>query len=77
MAYWLAAALMRTASLSQREKFVSIEAEGVDAAWTSYREEVVAVKGDLVAYITYLPGSCTDFDPQALCAVLAEKWAGD
>lgn len=51
-----------------------MESDGVDAAWAS-RLEMVAIKGNLVAYITYLLGTSTDSDPQALCAALAEKWA--
>lgn len=72
MADWLAEALMRTATLSRREDFRPLEVPGLDRAWAG-RNEVVAVKGDMAAYVTLLPHG--DFDPQAVCQALAEKWA--
>lgn len=74
MAYWLAEALMGSAALSRKEHFRPVEAEGLDAAWASDRMELVAVKGNLVSYITYMPDPSRDFDPTALCGALAEKW---
>lgn len=74
MANWLADALMRSANFGDGGRnFAPVESDGVDAAWAS-RLEVVAVKGPYVAYVTYLPDTQRDFDPQALCAALAEKW---
>lgn len=73
MADWVAEALMGTATLSGREDFRPLEVPGLDRAWAG-RQEVLAVKGDMAAYATFLPYD--DFDPQALCQALAEKWAG-
>ena len=73
MAEWLAEALMRTATLSRREDFRPLEVPGLDRAWAG-RNEVVAVKGDMAACVTFLPYG--DFDPRAVCQALAEKWAG-
>lgn len=75
MANWLAEALVNTATLSKPEQFQPIEAEGLDMAWTNYRNEVVAVKGDMAAYIAYMPGTSPDFDPRALCEALAARWS--
>ena len=55
-----------------REDFRPIEAPGLDRAWAG-RNEVVAVKGDMAACVTFLPYG--DFDPRAVCQALAEKWA--
>ena len=49
-----------------------LEVPGLDRAWAG-RNEVVAVKGGMAAYVTLLPYD--GFDPQALCQALAEKWA--
>ena len=75
MARWLAEGLMNAARLGGQGSFSPLEAEGLDAAWTNSRLELVAVKGNLVISITYMPGSPNDFDPLALCEALAERWA--
>ncbi len=49
-----------------------MEAPGLDAAWVSHRHELVAVKGNMAARVTYLPSD--NFDPQLICAALAERW---
>lgn len=72
MAGKLARALMADATFSG--EFQRLEIEGLDAAWATRGLEIVAVKGELVACITYLPGSYDSLDPQALCASLAQKW---
>lgn len=72
MADALAQALMDTAVF--REEFVPMEMEGLDAAWTTGRFEVVAVKGDLVAYVDGMGAADGDFNPQAVCAALTEMW---
>ena len=72
MADWLAEALMNTASLSRQENFQPMEAPGLDAVWVSHRHDLVAVKGNMVARVTYLPSD--NFDPQLICAALAECW---
>ena len=72
MADWLAEALMNTASLSRQENFQPMEAPGLDAVWVSHRHELVAVKGNMAARVTYLPSD--NFDPQLICAALAERW---
>lgn len=71
MADWLAEALMNTAALSRREDFQPMAVPGLDAVWVSHRQELVAVKGNMVACVTCLPD---DSDLQAICAVLAERW---
>ena len=71
----VAEGLMNAARLGGQGSFSPLEAEGLDAAWTNSRLELVAVKGNLVISITYMPGSPDDFDPLALCEALAERWA--
>ena len=71
MADWLAEALLGTATLSRREDFQPLDVPGLDKAWAG-RNEIVAVKGNMAAYVTFLPYD--GFDPQALCRALAEKW---
>ncbi len=71
MADWLAEALMNTAALSRREDFQPMAVPGLDAVWVSHRQELVAVKGNMVACVTCLPDSS---DLQVICAVLAERW---
>lgn len=73
MAMGLARALLETATFGGN--FTPVQTEGLDAAWTTHGMEVVAVKGNMAAYITYLGGSYDNFDPQAICAALAEVWA--
>ena len=73
MAERLAQALMADATFGG--EFRRLEIEGLDAAWATGGLEIVAVKGELVACITYLPDSYDSFDPQALCTALAQKWA--
>lgn len=74
MAQWLARALMNTASFSGGAGFVPVEVPGLDAAWAGGSLELVAVKGDLAAYIICLPGGSAAFGPEVLAAALAEKW---
>lgn len=73
MADWLAEALMNTAALSRREDFQPMAVPGLDAVWVSRRQELVAVKGDMAAYLTCLPSDI--FDSQAICTALTERWA--
>lgn len=75
MADRLAEALMNSATLSRREHFQPLEVSGLDVAWASHRKELVAVKGNMVAYITCLPSDI--FDPENICAALAECWAAE
>lgn len=72
MADWLAESLMNTATFDRRENFRPLEAPGLDMAWVG-RWELVAAKGSTVACITFLPYG--GFDPQMICAALAECWA--
>lgn len=68
----LAQALMETAAFAdQGRSFTAIDPEGLDGAWTTNRLELVAVKGDLAAYVVYIGDG---FDPAALCRALAAKW---
>lgn len=72
MADALAQALMDTAVFGG--EFLPIEVDGLDAAWTTGRFEVVAIKGNIVAYVDGLGAADGDFDPQAVCAALKAKW---
>lgn len=72
MAGAVAQALMDIAVF--QEEFFPVEADGLDAAWTTGRFEVVAVKGNMVAYVDGLGAADGDFDPQAVCTALAALW---
>jgi len=68
-----ARALMDTSTFGKcAEDFVPVEAEGLDGAWTSHGLDIVAVRGDLVSYLTYISDS-TDFDP--VFSALAARWS--
>ena len=69
MAEALARALMTDATFYG--DFQPLEIEGLDAVWTTGGLELVVIKGELVAGITYQ----SDLDPAAICKALAEKWA--
>ena len=69
MAEALAQALMADATF--HGNFQSLEIEGLDAAWTTGGLELVVIKGDLAAGITYQSG----LDPVTICKALAKKWA--
>lgn len=74
MAYWLAEALMKTATFGAGGKnFEPLETDAVDAAWTSRALELVVVKGPYVAYVSQT-GWSSKFDPQAICEALAARW---
>lgn len=68
----LARALMADATFGGN--FQPLETEGLDAAWSTGGMEVVAIKGNMVAYLTYLPGTYDNLNPRELCQALAEKW---
>lgn len=71
----MAQALMGTAAFGDRGRsFQPIDPEGLDMAWTSGELEVVAVKGRLAAYVTYVGDGFGD--PAAICRALAAKWGG-
>lgn len=57
------------------DSFDPIEAPGLDHAWTTGSLELVAVKGDIVIYVEYMTDTYDSFDPQRICAALAERWA--
>ena len=57
------------------EDFRAVEAPGLDAAWTARDMELVAVRGDLVLRVEALLEPLDRFDPQEICAALAERWA--
>lgn len=73
MAERLARALMADATFGG--DFQPLETDGLDAAWSTGGMEVIAIRGNMVAYLSYLPGTYDNLDPQALCEALAEKWA--
>ncbi len=67
--------LMNTSTFGKEEgSFLPAEAAGLDAAWTSSGLDIVAVKGELVAYLTYISSS-GHADPQVILAALALRWA--
>ncbi len=72
MADALAHALMDTAVF--QTPFIPIKAAGLDAAWAAGCFEVVAVKGNMVAYLDGMGASGGDFDPEAVCAALQAIW---
>lgn len=74
MAMRMARALMAADPLSLT--YTPIPPEGLDAAWSTHGIGLVVVKGNMAARITYLDGSHRTFDDQAICAALAERWAG-
>lgn len=59
------------------ENFTPVAVDGLDAAWLFGDLEVVAVRGDLVIYVTYLGRSAAGGDAhlRALLPVLAERWS--
>ncbi len=76
MAEALARALMEDAVFARGgEDFRAVEAPGLDAAWTARDMELVAVRGDLVLRVEALLEPLDRFDPQEICAALAERWA--
>lgn len=68
--------LMGTATFGNGpEEFNSIEASGLDGAWTSHGLEVIAYKGDLVTYTTCSGLIMDDGETLRLViSALAEKW---
>lgn len=73
MAYWLAAALRKTAAFGgARWNFTPVETESVDAAWTN-NMELVVVKGPYAAYVCQT-GWSDQFDALAICDALAKSW---
>ena len=57
------------------EAFYPLDVPGLDAAWATRGMELVAVKGNNAAYVTFLGSGYEDFDPLAICNALAERWA--
>lgn len=76
MADRLARALMEDSVFARdRESFYALDVPGLDAAWATKGLELVAVKGNMVAYVEFLAsGSGKDFDPLPICGALAERW---
>lgn len=76
MADTLAWALMEDSVFARdRESFHDLDVPGLDAAWTTKGLELVAMRGNLVAYVEFLAsGSGEDFDPLPICEALAELW---
>lgn len=76
MADRLAWALMEDSVFARdADSFRRIEAPGLDEAWATDGLELVAVKGDLVVYIECMMDTYDNFDPQTICAALADRWA--
>lgn len=72
----LARSLLETAPLAQGpQAFSPVEVEGFDAVWTS-RLEMVAVRGDMVVFATFLGWRDESIDCQAICAALRAAWEG-
>ncbi len=75
MADRLAWALMEdSVFVRDRDAFYDLDAPGLDGAWATKGLELVAVKGDMVAYVEFLADSYDGFDPVPICAALAERW---
>lgn len=78
MALDFAGTLMDTAIFARSAgSFTPVAVEGLDAAWLCGHLEVVAVKGTLVTYVTYLDPSAGGGDGhlRALLPVLTERWS--
>jgi len=73
----LAWALREDAVLARSaESFHPLEVPGLDAAWATDGLELVAVKGNLIAYVEFLSsGMGGEFDPVPICEALAARWA--
>lgn len=55
--------------------FREIEAPGLDGAWTSGGLELVAVRGNLAALVTFLDSAGgQELDAPSICRALAERW---
>ena len=68
----MAQALMGTATFGDGGRsFHGIDPGGLDGAWTTGELELVAVKGRMAAYITYVGDG---FDPAAICRALERRW---
>lgn len=75
MADALAWALMENSVFARdRDAFYDLDVPGLDAAWATGGLELVAVKGDLVAYVEFLASGHEEFDPLPICEALAERW---
>ena len=74
MAGTLTQSLMETDTLAHGpESFSPVEVEGFDAVWAT-RYEMVAVRGDMVAYTVFLNWADDGIDCQAICAALQAAW---
>ena len=85
-ALWLADTLMDHSTFANfSEEYTAVEIEGLDYAWTTWALEAVAVKDDLVAFITYsepsrYQGEITMGAENHLVkfmTALAEKWENE
>ena len=75
MADRLAWALMEDSVFARSaESFYELEVPGLDRAWTTGGLELVAVKGNMVAYVEFLGSGYDGFDPLPICEALAERW---
>lgn len=76
MANRLAWALMEDSTFARSaENFRELDVPGLDRVfWVPGGMELVAVKGDLVNYVTFLGREYEDFDPLPLCEALAARW---
>lgn len=76
MADRLARALMEDSVFARdADDYHPVEAPGLDRAWATGGLELVAVKGDMVVYVECMMDTYDNFDPQLICASLAERWA--
>lgn len=78
MADRLARALMEDSVFARdADSYRQIEAPGLDEVWATDGLELVAVKGNMVVYIECMMDGYDNFDPQTICAALAECWTGE
>lgn len=73
----LAEVLMDSSTFARSaENFTPVAVDGLDAAWIAGGLEAVAVRGDLVSYVTYLgaPSDGGNGHLLALLSVLAGRW---
>ena len=85
-ALWLADTLMDNSTFANfSEEYTVVEIEGLDYAWTTWALEAVAVKGNMVAFITYSEPSRyqgeisrgPDNHLVKFMTALAEKWENE
>lgn len=78
MAAKLARALMEDSVFARdADSYHQIKAPGLDGAWATDGLELVAVRENMVVYIECMMDTYDNFNPQTICAALADRWAAE